>query len=54
MLSSRSFCGGSLGVVFDRGLIITAQGKLITTKSNIVVQPLETSVIREISLRSEI
>jgi HlyD family secretion protein len=28
--------------------IVTAQGKLITTRPNLVVQPLETSVIREI------
>ena len=31
--------------------IVTAQGKLITTKSNSVVQPLETSVIREINVK---
>ena len=31
--------------------IIAAQGKLITTKSNLVVQPLETSVIREINVK---
>jgi hemolysin D len=32
--------------------IVTAQGKLITTRPNIVVQPLETSVIREIHVRA--
>jgi len=31
--------------------IVTAQGKLITTSSNLVVQPLETSVIREINVK---
>src|ERR1700730_4872464 len=31
--------------------IITAQGKLITTSPNLVVQPLETSVIREIHVK---
>jgi membrane fusion protein, hemolysin D len=31
--------------------IVTAQGKLITTSSNVVVQPLETSVIREIHVK---
>jgi HlyD family secretion protein len=30
--------------------IVTAQGKLITTRPNLVVQPLETSVIREIQV----
>jgi HlyD family secretion protein len=33
-------------------MIVTAQGKLITTRSNLVVQPLETSVIREIRVRA--
>ncbi len=33
-------------------MIVTAQGKLITTRPNIVVQPLETSVIREIHVRA--
>src|SRR4051794_1474151 len=33
-------------------MIVTAQGKLITTKPNLVVQPLETSVIREIHVRA--
>ncbi len=32
-------------------MIVTAQGKLITTRPNLVVQPLETSVIREIHVR---
>lgn len=32
-------------------MIVTAQGKLITTQPNLVVQPLETSVIREIHVR---
>jgi HlyD family secretion protein len=32
-------------------MIVTAQGKLITTKPNLVVQPLETSVIREIRVK---
>jgi len=31
--------------------IVTAQGKLITPSSNLVVQPLETSVIREINVK---
>ncbi len=31
--------------------IVTAQGKLITTTSHIVVQPLETSVVREIAVK---
>jgi hemolysin D len=31
--------------------IVTAQGKLITTKANLVVQPLETSIIREIPVK---
>jgi HlyD family secretion protein len=33
-------------------MIVTAQGKLITTRPNLVVQPLETSVIREIRVRA--
>src|SRR3984893_11170182 len=33
-------------------MIVTAQGKLITTRPNLVVQPLETSVIREIHVRA--
>lgn len=33
-------------------MIVTAQGKLITTRPNIVVQPLETTVIREIHVRA--
>jgi HlyD family secretion protein len=33
-------------------MIVTAQGKLITTRSNLVVQPLETSLIREIRVRA--
>lgn len=33
-------------------MIVTAQGKLITTRPNMVVQPLETSVIREIHVRA--
>src|SRR5436189_1554054 len=33
-------------------MIVTAQGKLITTRPNLVVQPLETSVIREINVRA--
>lgn len=33
-------------------MIVTAQGKLITTRPNFVVQPLETSVIREIHVRA--
>jgi HlyD family secretion protein len=33
-------------------MIVTAQGKLITTRPNIVVQPLETSVIREIHVKA--
>jgi len=33
-------------------MIVTAQGKLITTHPNLVVQPLETSVIREIRVRA--
>lgn len=32
-------------------MIVTAQGKLINTRPNFVVQPLETSVIREIRVR---
>ncbi len=32
-------------------MIVTAQGKLITTQPNLVVQPLETSVIREINVK---
>lgn len=32
-------------------MIVTAQGKLITTRPNLVVQPLETSVIREIAVK---
>jgi HlyD family secretion protein len=32
-------------------MIVTAQGKLITTRPNLVVQPLETSVVREIRVR---
>jgi hemolysin D len=33
-------------------MIVTAQGKLITTRPNLVVQPLETSVIREIHVKA--
>jgi hemolysin D len=33
-------------------MIVTAQGKLITTRPNLVVQPLETSVIRAIHVRA--
>lgn len=33
-------------------MIVTAQGKLITTSPNLVVQPLETSVIREIRVKA--
>ncbi len=33
-------------------MIVTAQGKLITMRPNLVVQPLETSVIREIHVRA--
>ncbi|TQF33019.1 hemolysin secretion protein D [Bradyrhizobium sp. UNPA324] len=33
-------------------MIVTAQGKLITTNPNLVVQPLETSVIREIRVKA--
>ncbi|WP_407180095.1 HlyD family type I secretion periplasmic adaptor subunit [Bradyrhizobium sp. STM 3562] len=33
-------------------MIVTAQGKLITTHPNLVVQPLETSVIREIHVKA--
>ncbi|WP_122402110.1 HlyD family type I secretion periplasmic adaptor subunit [Bradyrhizobium vignae] len=33
-------------------MIVTAQGKLITTHPNLVVQPLETSVIRDIRVRA--
>ncbi|MCA6107169.1 HlyD family type I secretion periplasmic adaptor subunit [Bradyrhizobium cenepequi] len=33
-------------------MIVTAQGKLVTTRPNIVVQPLETSVIREIHVKA--
>ena len=33
-------------------MVVTAQGKLITTRPNLVVQPLETSVIREIHVRA--
>lgn len=32
-------------------MIVTAPGKLITTRPNLVVQPLETSVIREINVK---
>jgi membrane fusion protein, hemolysin D len=32
-------------------MIVTAQGKLVTTRPNIVVQPLETSIIREIHVK---
>src|SRR5262249_15507727 len=33
-------------------MIVAAQGKLITTRPNLVVQPLETSVIRNIHVRA--
>lgn len=33
-------------------MIVTAQGKLITTRPNLVVQPLETSVIRDIHVKA--
>ncbi|WP_454634498.1 HlyD family type I secretion periplasmic adaptor subunit [Bradyrhizobium cenepequi] len=33
-------------------MIVTAQGKLVTTRPNLVVQPLETSVIREIHVKA--
>lgn len=33
-------------------MIVTAQGKLITTRPNLVVQPLETSVIRDIRVKA--
>lgn len=33
-------------------MIVTAQGKLITTNPNLVVQPLETSVIRDIRVKA--
>ena len=33
-------------------MIVTAKGKLITTRPNLVVQPLETSVIREIHVKA--
>lgn len=33
-------------------MIVTAQGKLITTRPNLVVQPLETSVVREIRVKA--
>lgn len=33
-------------------MIVTAQGKLTTTRPNLVVQPLETSVIREIHVKA--
>jgi hemolysin D len=33
-------------------MIVAAQGKLITTRPNLVVQPLETSVIRQIHVRA--
>jgi hemolysin D len=33
-------------------MIVTAQGKLITTRPNLVVQPLETSVIRDVHVRA--
>jgi hemolysin D len=33
-------------------MIVTAQGKLITTRPNLVVQPLETSVIREMHVKA--
>lgn len=33
-------------------MIVTAHGKLITTRPNLVVQPLETSVIREIRVKA--
>jgi hemolysin D len=33
-------------------MIVTAQGKLVTTRPNLVVQPLETSVIRDIPVRA--
>lgn len=32
-------------------MIVTAQGRLITTRPNLVIQPLETSVIREINVK---
>ncbi|CAH1669453.1 Membrane fusion protein (MFP) family protein [Hyphomicrobiales bacterium] len=32
-------------------MIVTAQGKLVTTRPNLVVQPLETSVIRDIHVK---
>jgi hemolysin D len=32
-------------------MIVTAQGKLVTSRPNLVVQPLETSVVREIHVR---
>lgn len=33
-------------------MIVTAQGKLITTRPNLVIQPLETSVIRDIHVKA--
>lgn len=42
--------GWATGAQVD--MIVTAQGKLITTRPNLVVQPLETSVIREIHVRA--
>jgi hemolysin D len=39
-------------VVSQVDMIVTAQGKLITTRPNLVVQPLETSVIREIHVKA--
>ena len=42
--------GWAVGSQVD--MIVTAQGKLITTRPNLVVQPLETSVIREIHVRA--
>jgi HlyD family secretion protein len=33
-------------------MIVTAQGKLITTRPNLVVQPLETSVVRQIRVKA--
>jgi hypothetical protein len=40
--------GGDLGGAVPVDEIVTAPGKLITTRPNLVVQPLDTSVIREI------
>src|SRR5262249_3745280 len=47
MLATVGWAAGS-----QVDMIVTSQGKLVTTRPNLVVQPLETSVIREIHVRA--